>query len=1080
MTSRQCRNCWSFLPFTPNGDDIGNGYCIAKCNHCEDDNIICLECSYVLHPKSHSDIVKRGQNPILYFTKNHILRAHRHRNNDTTAKNAKRIKLNTSAQNTINNEEDGNDKELSADIMFGSSILEDSFQEAVDELYDSMEDIPRNASSVSSVASSSDVSVEVYAEESKELSGAVVSIQPSSCSDDNTIASDGSSLPEPNTLDDSRFFSQLTIDASMSDDDYNVNAESMMYNDNIMDILTPKYNDINEEPAILLPTCTDPPNPEFPSEKDEIDRLYDQLVSIYDSRSDKEKRDGRRRKDFIKISQAALYFAQKSLVMTHDATDHLGGFRGLVSRSMFQNMELKHLMANRDESEVMFLYLKLMMDLKQQSKESFITYETKKAKLLGYDRSESSCNIPFPGSIAEVRAKILTGEKSILKNFPVSRVFNIGNHACVSLRETICMMAAHQGGFQWAWDGLKKEFNTEGLNGTKSVRKLIKRVRRELKKQGHNDKKIQETSIGYFYLWSDSFLKCFVKQKDNSVWIMTVTVSPPFQDTSTGRFTYVIAMGKSSEDHTGVVEHFHREVQELLKGFEVYDATTNSIRSVALGLLFIAADRPERAAILKYSQESHHGLFTGYAVKVSMDFFPACSQCYGAIAKESLRTNHALGPRDGVFRKFNSGCTRCLCWNVSTTDDPKMYCPAPDGYPNVMIPNRRVPKGRAPGIHFIGPVRLSSKWLKVACLYAYDARRLQLWSKDNVRKYLKTCNVKQELVEAIITKADMDRTLGTETEPEDLLPKIWTYYENVYAHCRVVDLPMHAWAHGMIPDNINAFHHVFANMKRFTEFINYANPILAVIASYSLSWCKVKQLPKAAWISENTMAYMRLFSYLYGMYFLNGKFNREVATTVLHMKRVMNSLQAAVSILMTDSEPNLHRVDIVYKLLLSSAHEFQKEYGSFNKDSAVDVRKANRQEDECILQRLTLVEISHLLSELNIPFVDTDTVVSMKKKLTDTRREVLIGKLNDRGITEVSPRATKSILRSQLFGLILEKEFPVGMNGKQTQTPGVHSSCHTNTTKKEDPYYMMKGAWVSLSQNYVEILDNFSNMLLLW
>ena len=132
MTSRQCRNCWSFLPFTPNGDDIGNGYCIAKCNHCEDDNIICLECSYVLHPKSHSDIVKRGQNPILYFTKNHILRAHRHRNNDTTAKNAKRIKLNTSAQNTINNEEDGNDKELSADIMFGSSILEDSFQEAVD------------------------------------------------------------------------------------------------------------------------------------------------------------------------------------------------------------------------------------------------------------------------------------------------------------------------------------------------------------------------------------------------------------------------------------------------------------------------------------------------------------------------------------------------------------------------------------------------------------------------------------------------------------------------------------------------------------------------------------------------------------------------------------------------------------------------------------------------------------------------------------------------------------------------------------------------------------------------------------
>lgn len=39
------------------------------------------------------------------------------------------------------------------------------------------------------------------------------------------------------------------------------------------------------------------------------------------------------------------------------------------------------------------------------------------------------------------------------------------------------------------------------------------------------------------------------------------------------------------------------------------------------------------------------------------------------------------------------------------------------------------------------------------------------------------------------------------------------------------------------------------------------------VASFRLDWCKVKSLPKAAWVGENCMAYMRLMSYTYGMYF---------------------------------------------------------------------------------------------------------------------------------------------------------------------------------------------------------------------
>jgi len=38
-----------------------------------------------------------------------------------------------------------------------------------------------------------------------------------------------------------------------------------------------------------------------------------------------------------------------------------------------------------------------------------------------------------------------------------------------------------------------------------------------------------------FYFWSDSFLRSFVKQNNNSVWISTVTISPPADKISTGK-----------------------------------------------------------------------------------------------------------------------------------------------------------------------------------------------------------------------------------------------------------------------------------------------------------------------------------------------------------------------------------------------------------------------------------------------------------------------------------------------------------------------------------------------------------------
>ena len=147
-----------------------------------------------------------------------------------------------------------------------------------------------------------------------------------------------------------------------------------------------------------------------------------------------------------------------------------------------------------------------------------------------------------------------------MKNFPVPKVFNLNNHACVGLEKTIQIMAGHHRLFGFAWDGCTQKLNKDGLNGTKAVADLVNDIFDAMKSDGFSDEFIYGTHIGWVYFRSDSFLQCFVKQKDNCVWVLTVSICPPLNNINFSRYT-LLAMGKSSEDHPSVIEHYYREVK---------------------------------------------------------------------------------------------------------------------------------------------------------------------------------------------------------------------------------------------------------------------------------------------------------------------------------------------------------------------------------------------------------------------------------------------------------------------------------------------------------------------------------------
>jgi len=183
---------------------------------------------------------------------------------------------------------------------------------------------------------------------------------------------------------------------------------------------------------------------------------------------------------------------------------------------------------------------------------------------------------------------------------------------------------------------------------------------------------------------------------------------------------------------------------------------------------------------------------------------------------------------------------------------------------------------------------------------------------------------------------------------------------------------MHALAHGIIPDVMDILHTILSHHKKYAAFIAFANPILYDVASFRLDYCKVKSFPKAAWVGENSMAYMRLLSYLYGMFLSNNPLcteeNETTQETVLNIRCMLNAFQALISVLMSRNPPEIQLIDNHLKLFLSSAHYLHKRYGSLgktntktqNKDSTSSVGQGGKQTDKRTNDFITQLNVDNL------------------------------------------------------------------------------------------------------------------------
>ena len=793
--------------------------------------------------------------------------------------------------------------------------------------------------------------------------------------------------------------------------------------------------------------------------------------AFFDTREENEKliRRNSVRKSYC---QNQLYFYQKYICKAKDNCDGTGGYRGLVGRANIGNRENANAYVSEKEARVAFKYHHIILKLPGEYKQDFVTYDNEKFELFGLDSTNhQNVTIKFPREMKDVQRFLTKGAHSIMKNFPVPKVFNLNNHACVGLEETIRIMAGHHGLFGLAWDGRTQKPNKDGLNGTQAVADLVNDIVDAMKSDGLSEESIRETHIGWVYFWSDSFLRCFVKQKDNSVWILTVTICPPLNEMSSGKYTHVLAMGKSSEDHTSVIEYYYREVKKLMKGFPTYFGDTNEIRRMSVGCLFHSSDRPERQSITNTRKEGHFGKCSNYAYCVDYDRLPACDECY----KETIITVTSRRRRL-EYRQ----CNKCFKWNIDPNNPLQISCPVSENYPlgpdEIIVEGETLkpPDSRKPGMKFIGPVLLTGSFMTAACLFAYEARRCNYWSKANMEEYLRSCNVRHSWIEHIEISVKNDKVEQRRSGIDEIVPQLWLPEYDCFRRHRFPMAPMHAIAHNMTAHVMDFHHQILSKWKKFNEFVGFANEIISDIETFKLDWCKVKTLPKAAWIGENKMGFVRLSSFLYGMFFLNANINAECRIHVSNMKRMVNAYHALVSLLMSKKSSHECNAGDNMRLFMSTAHYAHQHFGTFT-DSLNDANKTNKQPNQInrkandLVQNISRQDVLELLDKLDIQ--PSHGMQSNRIKLGKIPINDLKQRLREMG-AEINGK--KSDLQERLFTILLGRDIEL------TTTTFENQNTASDKAIKNDDLIWNKGAWLSFLASIEEQQKYLGPLTYIW
>jgi hypothetical protein len=177
-----------------------------------------------------------------------------------------------------------------------------------------------------------------------------------------------------------------------------------------------------------------------------------------------------------------------------------------------------------------------------------------------------------------------------------------------------------------------------------------------MKHMNVNDK---PTKYGSVIFWLDRFIKLFVKQKDNNIWIMTITIPNPDGCATSKYHTYCLTIGKSRNDHQAVIDFYLKEVATLTKGVILFDPFHIKYIKVQMGLITYITNRPERHVIVHQSQAGVFSKRTLWSACIDKNNLPYFDKCFAKEVFLLLGDRHSDSP---LLR-----CGRCCQWDMESS-----------------------------------------------------------------------------------------------------------------------------------------------------------------------------------------------------------------------------------------------------------------------------------------------------------------------------------------------------------------------------------------------------------------------------
>jgi hypothetical protein len=269
----------------------------------------------------------------------------------------------------------------------------------------------------------------------------------------------------------------------------------------------------------------------------------------------------------------------------------------------------------------------------------------------------------------DANAMLLKGKYAMIRGLPTPKVYTEekSGHAYVHISDVIDHAVADGLGILQLQDqyGVRNEY---AINGSKAAAELLEKLRAGVSDPDH-------TAFGAVILWSDGFCRTYVKQKDNSVWILTVTFLNTDNKTKSSMHTYCIAIGKSSADHTPILEIVMKQLEGLQKQRTRYCGITGSFVKTSFGVIAYSTDRIERCVVMNTSQLGTFGQRSHWACAIDPVTLPMCDACFRRLMST---LQDSPFPLLEVFGEQGNVCQECCQWDCDMAIGP-----LPENYPTV-------------------------------------------------------------------------------------------------------------------------------------------------------------------------------------------------------------------------------------------------------------------------------------------------------------------------------------------------------------------------------------------------------------